>query len=82
MNAPPDGYIVPASGIINLHDRNGAKMKPPFNVGKGSLEEEAAKLELHMHKCLQQNGEWMLLSNLILCAIFLLVLPCSVLLSC
>ena len=35
IGAPAEGYVIPASGIINLRDASGRKLKPPFNVGKG-----------------------------------------------
>ena len=67
IGAPAEGYVIPASGIINLRDASGRKLKPPFNVGKGSIEQEAVKLELHIKKCLEKTGEQFLHSNCVPC---------------
>ena len=80
--APVGGYEIPSNGIIHPHDTNGKKLQV-FNVGrKVTLLEAAAKLELHIQKCLQQQGEWFLHSNAVLCAELSLLRPCCVLFSC
>ena len=80
--APVGGYEIPSNGIIHPHDTNGKKLQV-FNVGrKVTLLEAAAKLELHIQKCLQQQGEWFLQSKCVPCAKLFPLLPCVVLLSC